>query len=65
MDIGQNNNSKGRKPHVYKGLKMNRLTYETKVASRCQSAIEFLQAVAVGLILATPFIIEIVKELLK
>jgi hypothetical protein len=44
---------------------MNRLTYETKVASRCQSAIEFLQAVVVGLIFAVPFIIEIGKELLK
>jgi hypothetical protein len=48
-----------------KGLKMNRLTYETKVANRCKSASEFLGAIVVGCIFALPFIIEILKELVK
>lgn len=44
---------------------MNRETYETKVANRCKSASEFLGAIAVGLIFALPFLIEILKELAK
>jgi hypothetical protein len=44
---------------------MTRIDYEQKMGDRCQAATEFLQAIAVGLILAVPFIIEIVKELLK
>lgn len=44
---------------------MTRIDYEQKMGDRCQAATEFLQAIAVGLIFAVPFIIEIVKELLK
>jgi len=44
---------------------MNRLTYETKIAKRCKAASEFLGAIVVGCIFALPFIIEIVKELVK
>lgn len=44
---------------------MNRLTYEIKVTNRCKSASEFLSAIAVGLIFAVPFLIEIIKELVK
>ncbi len=44
---------------------MTRIDYEQKMQNRCQAATEFLQALAVGLIFAVPFLIEIVKELVK
>jgi hypothetical protein len=48
-----------------KGLKMDRLTYETKIAKRCKAASEFLGAIFVGCLFALPFIVEIFKELAK
>ena len=44
---------------------MDRLTYEAKIAKRCQAASEFLGALAVGCLFALPFIVEIIKELAK
>ena len=44
---------------------MNREIYEAKVNSRCQAGAEFLGAIIVGLLFATPFLIEIFKELVK
>jgi len=44
---------------------MTRIDYEQKMQNRCKSASEFLGAIVVGLIFAVPFLIEIVKELVK
>jgi hypothetical protein len=50
---------------LLKELKMNRLTYEAKIAKRCKAASEFLGAIVVGCLFGLPFIVEIIKELAK
>jgi hypothetical protein len=53
------------KPHNFTGHDMTREIYEQKLHQRCEAASEFLGAIAVGLIFAVPFLIEIFKELVK